>query len=151
MTILGIDPGLTGGLAALTPEGRLLDVIEMPTLDREVDVWEVLDFVLSWGEIPPRVCIERQQSMPKQGVASTFKTGMNYGLLLGCLRAKQVPLHVVRSTEWKPTFHLTGKDKDASRAAASDLWPNERENWRLVRQDGVAEAALIAEHFRRLG
>lgn len=149
--ILGVDPGITGGLACLTPEGKLLDVIEMPVLDGEVDVFEILDFILSWGDREPRVCIEQQQSMPKQGVASTFKTGKNYGLLLGALRAQTLSIRIVKATEWKPTFRLGGKDKDASRAMASDLWPDQREKWRLKRQDGLAEAALIGEHLRRLG
>jgi crossover junction endodeoxyribonuclease RuvC len=44
---------------------------------------------------------------------------------------------------WKKHFGLS-TDKDASRALAGQTFPDQADLWKLKKQDGRAEAALIA-------
>lgn len=149
---IGIDPGIKGGLALVSAKGELIEVVPMPGMDKEVDGRELAQILASWaimaGDLS-RVYIEKVHSMPKQGVASTFKFGKAYGIAIGVVNAVNLPLEYVSPQKWKKTFSLIGKSKDASRLMASDLWPDHRSEWQYKYQDGKAEAALIAEHGRR--
>jgi crossover junction endodeoxyribonuclease RuvC len=140
---MGIDPGLTGGLALLTTDG--MQVERMPILQlngkKTLDIAALEQQLNEWQ--PSHVYLERQQSMPRQGVTSSFNTGYHYGLLKGLVTGMKIPLTEVRPAEWKRNMRVP-KDKDAARARASELMPANRSDWALKRDDGLAEAALIA-------
>lgn len=149
---VGIDPGIKGGMALVNAKGDLLDVTPMPGIDKETDGRAIADVLRLWkqeAQDDVKVIIEKVHSMPKQGVASTFKFGKGYGIAIGCVQALGLPLEYVSPQRWKATFHLGGKSKDASRNTASELWPKSRTEWKFKYQDGKAEAALMAEHGRR--
>jgi len=142
--IIGIDPGLNGGIAIL--DGTLQSVYRMPVHDGQINVDTLIEII---NDYPPHaIVIEEQQAMPKQGVSSTFKTGMNYGILLGVVESLLHPLVKMKPSEWKKVNGLIGKDKEASRRLASELYPAHRTHFKLVRDDGVAEAALIARAYQ---
>ena len=94
------------------------------------------------------VAIERVHSMPKQGVASSFKFGMGFGIWLGILAALRLPHELVTPQAWKKLM-LAGmpKEKDASRQRAMQLFPDV--DLSLKRHHGRADALLIAEWLRR--
>jgi len=144
MNVISIDPGLSGALAYLE-NGVLEAVHRMPVRDSEIDLASVIDLLLDYER--DVVVIEEQQSMPKQGVASTFKTGMNFGILIGAIETLEYPLVRIRAVEWKRANGLLGKDKAASRRLASELWPRHRDHFKLVKDDGMAEAALIGRGY----
>lgn len=152
--IIGVDPGLTGAIAAATDD-EILWVEDMPLVAGEICV-ALLDKLYDPTEYGPwhltpdmTVAIEQVHSMPKQGVASTFKFGKAYGLVLGYFAAKGHPIIDVAPTKWKSTFHLNGKDKDAARLEALKLWPAQA-SWFARKKDiGRADAALIALHQAR--
>jgi len=144
--IVGVDPGLTGGLAFIAND-TLHDVVSMPVVSGEIQpriVREILDL---WA--PDLVVIEEVHSMPKQGVASTFKFGKGFGILLGVIGGIGHPMERVRPQEWKKEFTLVGKDKDASRHKATELWPSMAVKWPRKADNGLTDAALIAEWGRR--
>ena len=150
MNWVGIDPGQTGGIALLSKQGLLLDVLPMPVDGTEVaagQLRQIIDHWRSLGEM--KVMIEQVHSMPRQGVSSTFKFGKSFGIALGVVGALGIPMHRVTPQNWKKEMGLTGKDKDASRHLATELWPDMQQHWKLKKQDGKAEAALIAEYARR--
>ena len=86
--------------------------------------------------------IERVLSMPKQGVLSTFKFGVAYGMARAAVVALAIPYVLVTPGKWKRHFGLTS-DKELSRAMAIRLWPGAG-CFRRKRDDGRAEAALLA-------
>lgn len=157
---LGIDPGKTGAIAAIsfdpsTGATAFLHAIPMPVvrvnkrseidhvaLARDLDDYlgEISD---SFGFVH-RCTIERVGSMPKQGVQSAFDFGRSFGTVIGLMAAHMVPVTFVPPATWKKSAGLIGKGKDASRVKASSLWPASAGNWSRVKDDGVAEAALIA-------
>lgn len=142
---IGIDPGLTGAIALLDSYGVLLNVYDMPVLDRDVsaqlvadlDDWRGLDFHRSV------TVIEDVHSMPKQGVASSFKFGRGKGVVEGVFAGAGLSLRYVAPSKWKRDLKLS-KDKGASRQLAMELWPAHVGLFKRVKDDGRAEAALIA-------
>ena len=149
---IGIDPGQTGGLALVSARGELVDVQRMPVIDTEVSGLLLAALLHDWQDMmgdAVKVIIEQVGSMPGQGVSSTFKFGKNFGVALGVVQAIGFPMERVRPQQWKPTFTLIGKDKDASRGKATELWPSMANRWKLKGDNGLTDAALLAEHGRR--
>lgn len=136
MVVIGIDPGQSGGIVLLTSDWILPH--KMPETERDiVDLMEETK--------PPRFAfIELVHSMPRQGVASSFKFGRGYGFLRGVLSALSIPFEDVTPQKWQKELRcLTKGDKNVSRSAAQRLWPEIK--W----THATADAALIAEYGRR--
>jgi crossover junction endodeoxyribonuclease RuvC len=81
--------------------------------------------------------------MPKQGVSSSFNFGVAYGIVRGVIGALPLPMLFVTPNEWKREFRL-GSDKSQSRVLAGRMYPNNAHTFSRVRDDGRAEAVLIA-------
>ena len=59
----------------------------------------------------------------KQGVSSTFTFGHAAGAVEGLCAAMRIPVTLVTPQAWKKRAGLIGKDKDAARSRAVQLWP----------------------------
>ena len=92
---------------------------------------------------PDIAYLERVHAMKGQGVSSCFNFGTGFGIIQGALSAKRVPFHLITPQEWKK-HHRLGRDKGAARGMASRLFPSEAHLFSRVKDDGRAEAALIA-------
>lgn len=144
MITLGIDPGATGAVAGLDELGRLVWVRDMPYADGFVLGPVLADLVLK-GSGRRVAWVERAQAYPGQGGSSGFKYGTGFGVILGVLGALNIPLELVAPSVWKRAAGLSS-DKGASRRKACELWPDHAELFERVKDDGRAEAALIARH-----
>jgi crossover junction endodeoxyribonuclease RuvC len=153
---IGIDPGLSGAIARYDAAGSL-DVVDVPTHalvrngknKREIDLQEtarILDAMAK--EAGTQIWIEQVASMPGQGVSSVFAFGKAYGILLGIAASTFTPIHLVTPSVWKREMGVTAS-KDGSRAKASSLLPAHSHNWSRVKDDGRAEATLIALYGAR--
>lgn len=140
--ILGVDPGITGGIAFLFPASNRVIAEDIPVAGGEVDVDTLAARIRQMA--PTVAMIERAQAMPKQGVSSTFKFGMAYGALRAVVAAMQVPTHLVTPAKWKGHFRLSA-DKEQTRAMALRLWPGVG-SFARKKDHGRAEAALIARY-----
>jgi crossover junction endodeoxyribonuclease RuvC len=148
--LVGIDPGLSGALAYIDAEsGVLLDLADMPTTAesgrRVVDARELCASVSQYAGALSLAAVEHVHSMPGQGVRSVFSFGRSYGTVLAAIaphcRIVDVPPQV-----WKRHFGLIGKPKSASRELAAKKFPNWAQWFARVKDDGRAEAALIAAY-----
>ena len=142
--ILGVDPGLSGGLAVVGTDGSA-DCYKMPPTEK--DVWELIWELMGRARIT-KAYIEKVHSMPHQGVASTFTFGMNYGLLRGFLLALEVPFEVVSPGVWQRAMGCLSKgNKNVTKARAQELYPA------LGRRitHATADALLIATYGLRKG
>jgi crossover junction endodeoxyribonuclease RuvC len=148
--VLGIDPGIHGALAIVAINGgialQLIDVLDVPVIGAGAK--ERVNTVLVWDWLahhnPDHALIERAGSMPKQGVASTFKYARAVGSLETVVACRDMPYSIIEPTTWKKFHHLRGGDKEASRQRALQLFPNAR-TWFARKLDHQrAEAALIA-------
>jgi crossover junction endodeoxyribonuclease RuvC len=81
--------------------------------------------------------------MPGQGVTSMFNFGRSYGDVRGVIGAMEVPLHFVTPQKWKKHFGLSS-DKEQSRLRAIRMFPAVADSFKRKKDDGRAEAALIA-------
>lgn len=138
---LAIDPGLKGALAWVNEAGFLLEVEDMPVVDNNVSAPLLTNLIVGYGPVEV-IVIERQQSMPKQGVASSFKTGTGYGILIGIVAALHIPAVFWPSSMWKKTLRLSS-NKEYSRQRAMERWPDQTEIFKRKKDEGRAEAALL--------
>jgi len=147
--VMGIDPGNKGAVAILTAAGELVEVWDMPTL--EVKVGKATKARISaqllahelrnWDNVL-RCHMEAVSSSPQMGVSSAFAFGEGFGVVKGVLAALQIPLVLVPPAKWKRDMGLN-QSKDGSRALAIAKWPRHAGEFKRVRDDGRAEAALI--------
>jgi crossover junction endodeoxyribonuclease RuvC len=144
--IVGIDPGL-GGAIVLLEDGVPIEWMRMPTYtvglkSKRVNGAAVASFLSDW-EIHLAI-VEQVGAMPGQGVTSMFTFGHATGTVMGVLAAFEITVGTVTPQQWKKRAGLIGKDKDAARSKALQLWPK----WRVLDKKGegqaMADAALIA-------
>ena len=97
------------------------------------------------------VVLENVHSMPSQGVASSFSFGEGKGMWEGILGAFDIPFDLVSPQRWKKAIMADqGKEKSAARFKAAQLFPSLTSQLSRVKDDGRAEAILMAEYGRRL-
>lgn len=141
--ILGIDPGLSGAIAFYFPSRPgMIGAEDMPIVAGEVNAAEMGRRIAQMR--PDIAIVEKVGSMPGQGVASTFRFGTAYGVVLGVLGALAVPVHLVSPGKWKRHFGLSA-DKEESRARAIRQWPGSP-HFARKKDHGRAEAALLAKY-----
>jgi len=135
--ILGIDPGKSGAFAVLDCYHMHVRTYDMPgTLDEKRALISDIGAVkCAWLERPffPRMI----------GIKNAVTIAQAYGELKACLFFAGVPTFEVDPSAWKKTMRLS-TDKNASRALASQYFPDSADQWARVKDDGRAEAALIA-------
>jgi len=153
--ILGIDPGASGALAWLDDAGMLLAVEDMPAVmvlvgskERRRVSSQMLAALIR-DTMPTRAYVERVGAMPGQGTASMFSFGFSAGLVDGVLAGLAIPVTYVQPATWKKAAGLVGGDKGAARLRAAQLYPEQAAMFARVRDDGRAEAALIASFGAR--
>lgn len=148
--VIGIDPGLTGGLCVLNEEGRIAMMFDMPVKPhngkKRINAKQLLQVLGHAKEElgASRCYIERAQGAGGQGASSIFNYGMGYGMVLACLDAKGIDYTEVSPTKWKRLALLpTGADKSKSVAHARELFPFGA-HWFTASKHGRAEASIIA-------
>lgn len=155
---IGIDPGLSGALAVLA-DGEALEVHDMPT--RKVGDWNEVDAArltamlrgIRGGHVGAYVsaCIEKVGARPGDGGTSAFRFGETYGRICGVLESLGIGYDRVVPHSWKRHYALTGCDKDASRQLALKRFPRMADRLARKKDDGRAEALLIALWFEAKG
>ncbi len=153
--VIGVDPGKSGALAVLDG-GVLVDAHDMPVVGPIISP-VLLDEIahnyvdpLAFGACPGVAVIEDVHAMPKQGVSSVFSFGRSLGVVEGVLAGGGWAIHYVSPARWKRQLGLTA-DKGVSRRRAIELWPARAELFKRVKDDGRAEAALIAYYWVHFG
>lgn len=146
MLILGVDPGLSGALALLDTDLHVVAVQDMPVhrtrgTKHEIDPVGLAGIIRDWA--PEHAWIEIVGARPGQGVTSMFRFGLAVGLARGVLAAAGVPVSGVTPQEWRRLARAPD-GKDGSRARAIQLFPAQADLFSRVKDDGRAEATLIA-------
>ncbi len=137
MVYMGVDPGMSGAVALVSRHAVKAFPFKKLT---ERDIWETFhgagaDFAL----------LEQVHSMPKQGVASSFKFGRSYGFLRCCLVASGVPFEEITPVKWQTLMRCrTRGDKNITKARAQQLFPA------IKVTHAIADALLLAELCKRI-
>lgn len=147
---IGIDPGAKGAIAIVDRRSGLVDVIDMPTV--EVKIGNAMKHRVSPEAIASELrmfaptslaFIERVGAMPGQGVTSMFAFGEAYGLVRGVLAGMSIPCTTVTPAVWVKAMRVAA-GKDGSRQRAMELYPAHAHLFKRVKDDGRADAALVA-------
>jgi crossover junction endodeoxyribonuclease RuvC len=156
MLIIGIDPGISGSICFFE-EGRILEVIEMPTMTEGKKNKRQVNGAQIYNEISKninkteknniRVVIEQVSAMPGQGVTSMFNFGQSFGILKGICSAMQLPMYFIRPAKWKKYFGLINSEKDASRTRAIEMFPYFSSHLSKKKDSNKADAILIASFY----
>ena len=156
MLIIGIDPGISGSICFFE-DGKIIDVIEMPTMadgkrnKRQVNGSQIYNEILKkinkTEKQNIRVIIEQVSAMPGQGVTSMFNFGQSFGILKGICSAMQLPMYFIRPTKWKKYFSLINSEKDASRTKAIEMFPFFSSQLSKKKDSNKADAILIASFY----
>ena len=151
--VIGIDPGISGAIA-IFEDGKLDAVIDMPTLEvdsgktkkRHISAIGLVRILETWTLVSDgqaHIVIEKVGAMPGQGVTSMFNFGRSAGIIEGVVAALQRPYTYVIPAAWtKAVGRAAGKD--ASRMRAMELFPAKADLFKRAKDDGRADAALIA-------
>ena len=159
MIYIGIDPGLGGAVGVVFDAMKDPVVYHTPTMvisgvkDKRVYNTAAMALLLKPFSTIDNVLVvlESVHSMPKQGVASSFSFGQGLGMWQGIIAALGLPLEMPSPQRWKKEMLADqGKDKDASRFKAIHLFPSLASQLSRKKDDGRAEALLLAEYGRRL-
>lgn len=152
--VVGIDPGFSGAVAALLPDGEAR-VFDMPVVGTKKD--KLIDGALILRELlqiaPSTIAVERVGAMPGQGVVSMFNFGVAFGTVLGLATATGARLILVPPAQWKRQYGLVGKPKEAAVREAYMRVPVARDYLHIKRgvtnkeqAIGRADALLIANY-----
>ena len=148
--VIGIDPGLGGALALLTSDGVLLDLDDMPVLAdgaagrRAINAPLLAARVRAWGA--GQAFCELVGPRPGEGAVGAFGFGRSRGIIEGVLGTMGVPVDMVAPSWWKRRIGIPpGADKkNVARSEAIRRWPALADRFARKKDDGRAEAALIA-------
>ena len=156
MLIIGIDPGISGSICFFE-DGKIIDVIEMPTMTdgkknkRQVNGSQIYNEILKktngLKKENIRVVIEQVSAMPGQGVTSMFNFGQSFGMLKGICSAMQLSMYFVRPAKWKKYYGLIKTEKDASRTKVIEIVPYISSKLSKKKDSNKADAILIANFF----
>lgn len=156
---VGIDPGVSGGLAVVSSDGTSVEVAPMP--ENEIDVFDWITKHVRHGRT--FACIElvggfvgsynREEgddgSKSNPG-SSMFVFGQSYGALRMALVAAKIPFEAVRPQAWQKELGIvragevgTTQWKNRLKAEAKRLFPKVK----VIKK--ISDALLIAEYARR--
>ena len=158
MRIIGIDPGLSGGIAILD-DLKIYDIFDMPIMSEGKKNKNQLNSAQLVNIINKHVLrkentfviVEQVSAMPGQGVTSMFNFGQTFGSIKGICAALGLPIFYVRPAKWKKHFELINSSKDASRTKAIEMYPSIAGKLSKKKDVNKSDAILIARFFSETG
>jgi hypothetical protein len=156
MFYLGIDPGISGALAVLDKDAGIVDIFDMPTLEfvsgkskkQRVNPQGIVSELALFKDREIQGIVEQVNAMPGQGVTSMFSFGRSLGVLEGALAGLYIPYVHVTPAVWKKKMQVNSS-KDGARELAMRTWPSKADLFKRKKDDGRAEAALLALYLYR--
>jgi hypothetical protein len=158
----GVDPGMTGAAAFIMRQGgdEKSWTADVPTVTvrRKGGTKTEYDLRSIQCGLAPlyhyksyvRFAVEESQVQVKGKGANAytgFRVGVGFGCWLGIIAGLGFSYERVHPAVWKRSMGLLGKDKDASRLKAMELFPNADVGRK--KDHGRAEALLLAEWLKR--
>lgn len=139
--IMGVDPGVRGGVAVLGSRGEILLVEGFDPSMEEKELMAILNHAVDrllfnggW-----ECYFEKVGYMPGDGGKGAFTFGDITGFIRGFIKARGVVVHRVHPQIWQAKMDcLTGGDKNVSKRKAMELFPNQKITHK------IADALLIA-------
>ena len=154
MRIIGIDPGLSGGIAILD-DNKVIELFDMPVMPDGKKNKRQLNSALLVKLINDNIknlentvmVVEQVNAMPGQGVTSMFNFGQTFGAIKGICAALGLPIFFVRPAKWKKHFELINSSKDSSRTKAIEMYPSISEKLSKKKDVNKSDAILIGRYY----
>jgi crossover junction endodeoxyribonuclease RuvC len=148
--LVGIDPGIGGALALVSRDGHLVEIADRLTMSdgssgrASVNAPLLAELLARWHA--REVICEFVSARPKEGAVGAFSFGRSRGFIEGACAAFGLSIRFITSLSWKRFVGLPAGLEGAKDAARSAIrrWPDKAGLFARVRDDGWAEAALIA-------
>jgi crossover junction endodeoxyribonuclease RuvC len=155
MTIVGIDPGVHGAIAALSgSDVVLLDDLPTHTIpvkgrsDRaELDVHSLHSLIADLGLVE-HAFIEKVTARPHNGSVSMFRFGYSCGAIYATLVTLGISVSFVQPKVWQRA-HGIGPTPDAARQRAVQLYPAVAPLLSKKRDGNRADSLLLADFGQR--
>ena len=123
-----LDAGPNGTVHPSHVGGVITDLLAYVIVDAAQEehaetVTEEFTGMLLAERAPSVAYVERSQAYPAQGTSSIFSYGRATGAIETVITLCRIPFVLVEAGVWKRKLHLPGKDKEASRQKALQLFP----------------------------
>lgn len=160
--ILGADPGAGGALALYRPDvptgAPSILVVDMPTHEirgkRRIDLYALATQIREWDALLgiTHAVVEQVGAMPGQSPNGMFAFGFSAGALQMAVASAGIPMTLVVPQVWKKVYGIPGgrENKDMARQKASQIFPAYADRWARKKDDGRAEAVLLAHYGSKL-
>ncbi len=154
MRILGIDPGLSGGISVLEDQ-KVLGIFDMPVMaegkknKRQLNSAQLVNIIKenTRSDDDVVIIVEQVNAMPGQGVTSMFNFGQTFGAIKGICAAMSLPIFFVRPSKWKKHFELINASKDSSRTKVIEMYPHLSNQLAKKKDVNKSDAILIARFY----
>ncbi len=156
---IGIDPGMGGAIAVMAFDPKYDIVVhDMPVHEingkRRIDLYQLAAVLRTIAETqaPQLAVIENVGAMPGQAPNAMFSFGFACGAVQEAVAAAGIPMTLVVPQVWKRVYGIPGgrENKDVSRQKASMMFPSHAHLWARKKDDGRAEAVLLAHYGSKL-
>lgn len=149
--IIGIDPGVNGGIAVLAETGAVAMVTRMP--QTPTDILLYLEEVIRLPECSPVCYMEKVGTgMPGQSSKATATFARHCGHLDMALLALGIPTNTITPNKWEKSYQLGRSSavsktewKNILKAKAQQLFPQLGKKVTLA----TCDALLLAEYGRK--
>lgn len=155
--IVGIDPGKSGGIVALT-NGKITDIAKMPPTPIDlVNHFYFLGFPNQPIGVKSYVIIENVHSMPSDSSKGAFTFGRNVGQIEGVLASFGIEAIKVEPKKWQLFYEIKrekGEAKYAYKGRLRDIalaHTPATSPFREAMRREVCDAYLIARWFHKSG
>lgn len=146
-TIISTDPGRQGALSALSADGRLIDIMDMPLIKigkkTYIDVGAIHMFLIN--NQPDLIVTEDVHSQSSDSKQSIFTFGYNTGALESALATYAAcPIVYVSPMKWKRATGMVGRSKKAPTQRCIEIYGPEQFTGPLGGLlDGRGDATMI--------
>lgn len=150
---MGVDPGMSGAAAFINEDGQFVCFLDYPgsasALVNDLNYSCPPTFPLD--DYIALAVIEHVHVMPKQGIVSSGKFMMNFGIWQGVLAAKNIPHELITPQRWRRILDSSvplKPTKDDLRAYAIKRWPTAADDLKRKKDHNRSEALIMAEFAR---
>jgi crossover junction endodeoxyribonuclease RuvC len=155
MLTIGIDVGVTGAIAAITENGHVVGLYDLPVMNfgkaKWIDAPRLVGLIrVMKNGLPARAFVEHLAPMPKLGCVAANSKGLTLGSTLAALQISGVPFELITPSKWKRGLGLIDPEstdqvkKKASLSRARMLFP--MAELHLEKHHNRGEALLLAHY-----
>lgn len=155
--IIGIDPGINGGISVLDRNNNIVFKSVMPVIGTSRKEYDIINIYNILNKYKNSICyLEKAQPRFKDGSKQAFKTGFGFGVLQSILVCLKIPHEIISPKQWQKEIFKGLDSKDTKKASV--LFCKRRwieEDWTPTQRakkehDGITDATCIAYYGARL-